>query len=82
MHHIYIAVLCSLMLKKIRIQGKFSVVNDPKAMYTGSKYHRNEALFQVQRSIKCLMELSGIKGGDLVEKECQNAMEKKRKDKE
>ena len=35
MHHIYIAVLCSLMLKKIRIQGKFSLVNDPKAMYTG-----------------------------------------------
>jgi len=28
------------------------------------------------------MELSGIKGGDLVEKECNNAMEKKRKEKE
>ena len=82
MHHIYIAVLCSLMLKKIRLQGKFGLVNDPKAMYTGSKYHRNEALYQIQRSIKALQELSGIKGGELVEKECENAMEKKKKQKE
>ena len=29
-----------------------------------------------------MIELSGIKGGDLVEKECENAMEKKRKDKD
>lgn len=55
------------MLKKIRIQGKFSKVNDPKSLYTGSKYHNNEALYQISRAIKALMELSGIKGGDLVE---------------
>ena len=45
MHHVYIAVLCSLMLKKLRIQGKFSKINDPKAYLTGQKYIKNDAQY-------------------------------------
>ena len=45
MHHVYIAVLCSLMLKKIRIQNKMSAVHDPKALLTGQKYDPKDALW-------------------------------------
>lgn len=82
MHQCFIAVLCSLILKKIRLESKFSRVLDSRAQITGQKYPRAEALFQVERSIRALKTLSGIKGGEEVEKECELAMAKKKEDKE
>lgn len=35
MHQCFIAILCSLILKKIRLQGKVSLVTDTKAQLTG-----------------------------------------------
>jgi len=35
MHQIFIAVFCCLTLKRIRVQNKFSHINDPKATLTG-----------------------------------------------
>lgn len=81
MHQIFIAVLCSLTLKRIRIQNKFSMIIDPKATLTGQKYHKDDALFQISRSVRALKELSNIKGGDEVEKECEKAMVKKKEEK-
>ena len=68
MHVCYIGVLCSLVLKKMRLEAKFSRVTDTKARLTGQKYDREDALRQLERAIRALRELSGIKGGDEVEK--------------
>lgn len=82
MHQCFIAVLCSLILKRIRLEGKYSLVTDTRAVLTGQKYPRDDAMFQIERSIRALKTLSGIKGGDEVETECENAMAKKKEEKE
>ena len=58
----YIKIVRSLTKKKIRLIRKFTVATDEKACITGQKYHKNEAIKQINWALAMMKILGDFKG--------------------
>ena len=53
-------------MKKVRLENKFRLNPDKKAVFTGSKYEYTCAITQMKKAIKYLKQYSGIDADDQV----------------
>ena len=63
----YLAVLCSLAVRRSRLRAKYSLIADDKAVLAGQKYYYGDAIRQLEAAIRTLKALSGLCGHGTVE---------------